>query len=570
MCNINRWLFLWLQISIAAHAFTTTPPVRSGGSVRSTNVHSGSTAATTNFMTYTTGTTTDSDEDDAAIFSTQDDNGKQTTKDQFDWFKTWYPLVPIEILDTERPHRFQLLGQDVVVWNDGPVHGHALFGSKKKRPKHAERTQGTWRAFVDECPHRKVPLSEGRIEDDGTLLCSYHAWRFDGTGRCVSIPQLNGADPLLDSIRSNPKTRCNSFPTKVINGVLFVWPSSDEDAVLESELTPVPHRPSQRGSSSGEGENNDNNNNSNNNNVWEGPWNFRLLPYGADYFIENVVDPAHVTVSHHNVVGDRYGNQEMIILTGEKLTKDGFSIEVTSPMNPKPSTTTFLAPSLVAIDAGVGDTGARQTLELYVSPSSPGFCNHVGRMVIRKGTDGSMPKLLRQFTLPMPKWLNHVLASAFLNQDALFLHHQERSLAQSGQYKSVLTDGESPYHYTKAVYPLNSDKGVIQFRNWIRQLAGGAVPYKNNRTLMPAASNEVVFDVWDAHTRHCRYCQVALRRLKRVRFVSFLVAAVLGVVRPLGRSGSLVATLGAAGTGLVLHRLIGMFYRYEFSHAHND
>jgi phenylpropionate dioxygenase-like ring-hydroxylating dioxygenase large terminal subunit len=30
--------------------------------------------------------------------------------------------------------------------------------------------------------------------------------------------------------------------------------------------------------------------------VWCGTWNFRELPYGADYFLENVVDPAHVQV----------------------------------------------------------------------------------------------------------------------------------------------------------------------------------------------------------------------------------------------------------------------------------
>lgn len=42
-------------------------------------------------------------------------------------------------------------GKDLVLWRDGG---------------------GTWRAFEDACPHRLVPLSEGRIEKDGTLLCA--------------------------------------------------------------------------------------------------------------------------------------------------------------------------------------------------------------------------------------------------------------------------------------------------------------------------------------------------------------------------------------------------------------
>lgn len=108
----------------------------------------------------------------------REESQKQVSSAQFDWYKAWYPLVPVEILDIERPHHFELLGQSLVVWNDGEVKG-GRFGPKNGRAKGAKRTEGKWRAFVDECPHRKVPLSEGRIEDDGTLLCSYHAWRFD-------------------------------------------------------------------------------------------------------------------------------------------------------------------------------------------------------------------------------------------------------------------------------------------------------------------------------------------------------------------------------------------------------
>jgi len=485
------------------------------------------------------------------IKSTEESTGSDS--ELFNWFKAWYPLVPVEILDPETPHRFELLGQAIVVWNDGPVKGNEQFGSKKKRPRGAQRVEGTWRAFVDQCPHRKVPLSEGRVEDDGTLLCSYHAWRFDGEGSCVAIPQLSEQGDNIERIKSNPKASCNSFPTKVINGVLFVWPSSDENAVLESELTPVVHRPAAEDRDI----------------VWEGPWNFRQLPYGADWFLENVVDSAHVSVSHHNVVGSRYNSQVMNMEMGKTLNKDGFSVKTTTPLNPNPGTTEFIAPSLVAIDAPVGDSGGMQTLELYVSPSRPGFSNHVGRMVIRKGEDGKMPALLKQFTLPMPKWLNHILASAFLNQDALFLHHQERTLAATGQYKSVLNEGEEPFNYNKAVYPVNTDKGVITFRNWLRQFASGRIPYKNNPSI-PSASNEVVFDVWNAHTKHCRYCLTALGRLKKARFASFAAAAGFGVLRPFGRLGSLASTFALVGAGLLLHKLIGMFYRYEFSHAHND
>ena len=85
------------------------------------------------------------------ILVTESTNPDSTnTKEEFNWFKAWYPLVPVEILDREQPHRFQLLGEDIVVWNDGPVEGHGKFVSKKKRPRGAQRSEGTWRAFVDQ------------------------------------------------------------------------------------------------------------------------------------------------------------------------------------------------------------------------------------------------------------------------------------------------------------------------------------------------------------------------------------------------------------------------------------
>lgn len=93
-----------------------------------------------------------------------------------------------------------------------------------------------------------------------------------------------------------------------MNGVLFVWPTSDENAILESELTPVTYRQAEASSDR----------------LSEGPWNFRELPYGADFFLENIVDPAHVGVSHHNIVCNRYGSQELTLEAVSPVTNDGF------------------------------------------------------------------------------------------------------------------------------------------------------------------------------------------------------------------------------------------------------
>ena len=52
-------------------------------------------------------------------------------------------------LDPGKPQRFTLLERDLVLWWDG--------------------VNSTWRAFNDVCPHRLVPLSEGRINAAGDL-----------------------------------------------------------------------------------------------------------------------------------------------------------------------------------------------------------------------------------------------------------------------------------------------------------------------------------------------------------------------------------------------------------------
>ena len=86
---------------------------------------------------------------------------------EFDWHRQWYPIVPVEFLDPEKPQSFKLLNIDLVVWNDGHVAadgdgaGGGAFGSKKDRAKGAKRTEGQYRVFEDSCPHRRAPLSEG-------------------------------------------------------------------------------------------------------------------------------------------------------------------------------------------------------------------------------------------------------------------------------------------------------------------------------------------------------------------------------------------------------------------------
>ena len=55
------------------------------------------------------------------------------------------------------------------------------------RPVVLFRNQTGIAALHDQCPHRLVELSRGRVVED-TIECPYHGWRFGSDGRCVDMP----------------------------------------------------------------------------------------------------------------------------------------------------------------------------------------------------------------------------------------------------------------------------------------------------------------------------------------------------------------------------------------------
>lgn len=92
----------------------------------------------------------------------------------------WYPVMPLADL-AGGPRPFTLLGEGIVLWL---------------------QADGTPAAVRDRCCHRTAKLSKGFVED-GRLVCGYHGWTFDGSGRCVRIPQNpDGAVPANACVRA--------------------------------------------------------------------------------------------------------------------------------------------------------------------------------------------------------------------------------------------------------------------------------------------------------------------------------------------------------------------------------
>jgi phenylpropionate dioxygenase-like ring-hydroxylating dioxygenase large terminal subunit len=79
----------------------------------------------------------------------------------------WYAVIPLADLE-DGPKPFRLLDEDIV-----------LFLGADGKPA----------ALKDRCCHRTAKLSKGWCKD-GQIVCGYHGWTYDHTGKLVHVPQF--------------------------------------------------------------------------------------------------------------------------------------------------------------------------------------------------------------------------------------------------------------------------------------------------------------------------------------------------------------------------------------------
>lgn len=392
---------------------------------------------------------------------------------RFDWQEAWYPIFYVQDLDPTQLHSFTLLGQDLVIWWD--------------------RAAATWRAFLDQCPHRLAPLSEGRIAADGLLECPYHGWAFAGTGECDRIPQ----QPSTGTAERSKRACAQSLPTAVRQGLLFVYPGTPENAprVAMPMIAALEESPEE----------------------WVCLNTFRDLPYDALTLLENVLDSSHVPFTHHRSVGNR-SNAAPVELEVVEAGKQGF--HGIWPEGPRKGQlgqqfTTFVAPALMWHDLTSKQFGRTLTV-VYATPIRKGECRLFARFPFKFSS--KVPALLIKLT---PQWYSHIGQNAVLEDDQIFLHLQERYLEAAGG---------SP-EFAKAYYlPTAADRYVTQLRQWVNRFQ--AEPFLKD-TLSPALSKAVLMDRYHSHTVHCRSCRTALARIQQIRLGAAVIGAIALALSPL-------------------------------------
>ncbi len=438
---------------------------------------------------------------------------------EFNFFQHWYPLSPIEDLDPEIPVPVTLLGIRLVIW----------------KPRYSQNYQ----VFLDICPHRLAPLSEGRVDDKtGNLMCSYHGWQFDSQGICTNIPQAENQQ----IIEKNRQNFCaTALPVRQENDLLWVWP--DVKTADLAATTPLPLSPqidAEKGF------------------VWSSY--VRDLEYDWEILVENVADPSHVPFSHHGVQGNR-NRATPIVMEIVQSTID--LIEVSSP-GYLATKITFEPPCRLEYEISFGSAEKKVGLITYCLPVSPGKSRIVAQF------SRNFAKTINRLT---PRWWDHIRnRNLVLDGDMVLLNQQEHLLQQKQSSESWKT----AYNL-----PTSADRLVIEFRNWFDKYCHGQLPWSevginNSNNSLINNNHASLLDRYQQHTQHCSSCREALKNLQRLQILllTYFIIIVSGVAifpdnlrMQIGLPLVITALLGMGIYAWLKLWLIPQFYFVDYIHA---
>ena len=185
----------------------------------------------------------------------------------------WYPVALIEELEGG-PLACRLLDEDIVVF------------------KHQRGIS----ALRDLCCHRGTPLSMGSVKDD-VIVCGYHGWEFDETGRCVRIPQRSPERAIPNQAKVDSYRACERF------GAVWVCLGEPQfDLPAFPEFDDPEYRT-----------------------IFTGTYTWQA---GAARMMENFIDPAHFAFIHPGILGDP--RRPEFDLSPIDHVGDGFTFSVTS------------------------------------------------------------------------------------------------------------------------------------------------------------------------------------------------------------------------------------------------
>jgi len=161
----------------------------------------------------------------------------------------WHPVCYSDELGEGGTYSIVVLEQQVVLW----------------------RWEGKVRAWRDLCLHRGTRLSLGTVRE-GKLVCAYHGWRYDGSGRCVHIPAHPDQPP--------PSKACvETYHCREVHGLIWVCLGEPNEEPLDfAQWSDSDFRV-----------------------IRCGPYSFHAA---APRVVENFLDVTHLAFVHDGLLGD--------------------------------------------------------------------------------------------------------------------------------------------------------------------------------------------------------------------------------------------------------------------------
>ncbi|KAM2020945.1 hypothetical protein ACFX16_043026 [Malus domestica] len=343
--------------------------------------------------------------------SKEEEHGEESVATGYNWTEEWYPLYLTQDLPEDAPLGLTVFNKQLVLYRDG---------SRELR------------CYEDRCPHRLEKLSEGHLID-GRLECLYHGWQFERQGKCVKIPQLPSDAKI-------PRAACvKSYEVRDSQGVVWVW---------MSHKTPP--------------------------NTKKLPWfeNFdkpgfdysstiHELPYDHSILLENLMDPAHIPISHDRTgfSAKRENAQPLRFEVIERSDRGFTGYYGEAKDQHLPFFLRFEAPGVIENRREIVDKNGEKHYSVGLF-----LCRPTGQgksvAIMRFGATKLSP-LAKLF----PTWYFHHISCTVFEQDMGFLSSQNE----------ILSREKRP---TKELY-LNlksSDVWVAEYRKWVDRVSNG-MPY---------------------------------------------------------------------------------------------
>ena len=481
--------------------------------------------------------------------SEQDASPPQEEEDDnrldYDWKNQWYALTyESYIPDPSRSSEVTpaaVFGEPLVLWR--------------------EKKNGVIYCAADRCPHRAAALSEGRLRD-GQLYCLYHGWQFSGEqqGACTKIPQLLRSNTTTTVI---PQRACLDMKTcRVDEGIVWVWMGSSSSSDPPTRDVPRTGVVGTKG--------------------WN-VYDFMIdLPYDHSFLVENLLDPAHIAISHDRTPGggkrEDAAAYDMHVDT-DSINADGFTgkFRLSTKTDGPFANFTFEAPGIVRNEVrGTLPNGKEFGFGagLHCMPVALGR----SRLFFRIYNTG-LPKLVTFLVQLKPTWLRHLNSCKVLEQDVGLITTQEDHFARRPD-RPLSKD----YLLLKT-----SDTYVKAYRQWLDRVGHGMPWFQGLATKSPAtstalvgaatpssvvppglaaaqhrASNQDVVETrYHRHVMHSPVTRTALRNVKRLKRAGLLVAGVswttvcallLPVLRATADASTTTTTIPARRTTLLLLR----------------